>query len=68
MTLKGTAFEKYKTITYCCPFFCFFDGLLSVLINERSHAKFLAFTEGSIEPILRGEIWCYGFDNVLLQI
>ena len=67
MSLKVLVFEKSK-VPLIFALFLFSVLLLPIPINERSQTTFMAFVEGSIEHILRGKIWLYGFDSVFSQV
>ena len=78
MTLEIIVFEKKQVITIL-PFFSFLFTcnlfllmskpmphfyLLNVLFKEKAYTTFLGFEKGSIDNILRGQIWLCGFDSV----
>ena len=51
----GNIFSKKKQVLINFAFF--FDYLLTVFNNERSHNILLVLEEGAVEHILRGKVW-----------
>ena len=64
---KRFVFENKTKLFKILPFFSFLARLLPVLVHEKAYTTILAFDGGSIEQILRGPIWLYGFDSVFSQ-
>ena len=65
---ENNCFGKKTKVLINFARFLFLVYLLSVLIKEKVYATFLGFAECSIEHILRGQVWLYGFDSNFSQV